>query len=147
MSTGWDEIFDVVVIGSGAAGLTASIVAADAGLKTVLVEKGTKWGGTSAISGGGLWMPANPLMIRDGSNDSLDKALRYMEAVIVTDKRQRAPVLTPRMRNFVVPMMEFVFVLLSLALPVILRSSIFKHTDIEALMHPGPTAKDNLCIL
>ena len=79
---GWDETFDIVIVGSGAAGLVASIVAVDAGLKPLIVEKGSLWGGTSAISGGGLWIPANPLMLADGVSDSLEDALRYLEIVV-----------------------------------------------------------------
>ena len=78
----WDEAFDVVVVGSGAAGLLAAVVAADAGFKSLVIEKGELWGGTSAISGGGLWIPANPLMQADGEDDSIEAALRYMEDII-----------------------------------------------------------------
>jgi len=67
MTEQWDDSVDVLVAGSGAAGLTAAIAAADRGLEVLVVESTARWGGTTSISGGGLWMPANPLMICDGS--------------------------------------------------------------------------------
>ncbi|MCB9680632.1 MAG: FAD-dependent oxidoreductase [Alphaproteobacteria bacterium] len=78
----WDQEVDVVVVGSGAAGYVAALVVADRGGTALIVEKEPKWGGTSAYSGGGLWMPNNPLMARDGAGDSRDNALRYLDAVI-----------------------------------------------------------------
>ncbi|GAB1820136.1 FAD-dependent oxidoreductase [Herbidospora sp. RD11066] len=73
---------DVLVVGSGAAGLTAAITAAEAGLTVLVVESTAKWGGTTSISGGGLWMPMNPLMVRDGVRDSKEEALEYLEEAI-----------------------------------------------------------------
>lgn len=58
-SVHWDEEYDVVVVGSGAGGLVAAITAAYHGLKTTIIEKSATWGGTSALSGGGLWIPNN----------------------------------------------------------------------------------------
>ncbi|MFG1613251.1 FAD-dependent oxidoreductase [Nonomuraea wenchangensis] len=66
MTDHWDSIVDVLVAGSGAAGLTAAIAAADRGLDALVVESTPRWGGTTSVSGGGLWMPANPLMLRAG---------------------------------------------------------------------------------
>lgn len=74
--------FDLVIVGSGAAGLVAAIVAYQRGLKPLVVEKAAVWGGTSALSGGGLWIPNNHLMRTDGENDSFESALQYMEAVV-----------------------------------------------------------------
>ncbi|MEU8248864.1 FAD-dependent oxidoreductase [Nonomuraea sp. NPDC048916] len=82
MTDEWDDLVDVLVAGSGAAGLTAAIAAADRGLNVLVVESTPRWGGTTSISGGGLWMPANPLMIRAGVQDSADEALGYMDDVI-----------------------------------------------------------------
>ena len=78
----WDRIVDVLVVGSGAAGLTAAIAAADEFLDVLVVESTDLWGGTTAISGGGVWMPNNPLMADAGVPDSTEKALTYMEEVI-----------------------------------------------------------------
>lgn len=78
----WDREVDVVVAGTGAAGLTAAITTADLGLQTLVLEATDRWGGTTNLSGGGLWMPANPLMARLGIPDSAEEALTYMDACI-----------------------------------------------------------------
>ncbi len=73
---------DVVVVGSGAAGLTAAIVAAAAGKNVVLLEKADLVGGTSAWSGGVAWVPNNHLMAAAGIDDSNEKAQRYIASVL-----------------------------------------------------------------
>lgn len=78
----WDYETDYLVVGTGAAGLSAAITASRNGLDVILTESMDKWGGTTAISGGGLWMPANPLMHSDGIQDSIEEAYAYMEATI-----------------------------------------------------------------
>src|SRR6188768_2251468 len=82
MTAQWDREVDVLVAGSGAAGLTAAITAADAGLTALVVESTGRWGGTTMLSGGGLWMPNNPLMRKLGIQDSRADALEYLEAAI-----------------------------------------------------------------
>ncbi|GIJ45176.1 3-oxosteroid 1-dehydrogenase [Virgisporangium aliadipatigenens] len=82
MADAWDESVDVLVAGTGAAGLTAAITAADRGLRVLVVESTPRWGGTTAISGGGLWMPGNPLARQEGFEDSAEDALLYMRTVI-----------------------------------------------------------------
>ena len=79
---GWDDTVDYLVAGTGAAGLSAAITAKINGLDTLVVESEALWGGTTCISGGGLWVPNNPLMNRDGAQDSIDEALAYMDATI-----------------------------------------------------------------
>lgn len=81
----WNEQFDVVVVGSGAGGIVAAITAANKGLKTLLIEKGTSWGGSSALSGGGLWIPNNHVSKKAGLQDSEEEALLYMDTVITHD--------------------------------------------------------------
>ena len=76
----WDHEFDVVVVGSGAGGLTAAIAAHDLGQSVVVLEKSDQYGGTSAISGGGVWVPCNHLLTAAGANDSHDDALAYLKA-------------------------------------------------------------------
>src|SRR5437764_8610306 len=75
---GWDIEADVVVIGSGAAGLTAALAAHDAGAKVVVVEKASKVGGTTAVSGGVVWVPNNHHMAEVGVKDSREDALKYV---------------------------------------------------------------------
>ena len=70
-----DHNYDVVVVGTGAAGLATAMGAADEGLSVLLLESTSKWGGNTSMSGGGMWMPNNPLMQRDRAADSHDEAL------------------------------------------------------------------------
>lgn len=78
----WDHERDIVVVGSGAGGMLATLVALERGQRPLLIEKEARWGGSSAWSGGGMWMPNNPLMARDGVEDSPEAALAYMNAII-----------------------------------------------------------------
>src|SRR5579872_1604683 len=80
--SGWDASFDVVVAGSGFGGMTAALVAAGEGLETVVVEKMDKYGGSSALSGGGVWVPNNPVLKRSGQTDSPERARTYMYEVV-----------------------------------------------------------------
>ncbi|MDR3417185.1 MAG: FAD-dependent oxidoreductase [Nevskia sp.] len=76
---GTSETYDVVVVGSGAAGATAALRAAESGLSVLIVEKAHKYGGTSATSGGVLWVPNHQLTPND---DSRAKALEYLDSLI-----------------------------------------------------------------
>ena len=76
--TNWDYTTDLLVVGSGGGGMTAALVAAQAGLSTLLIEKAEHYGGSTALSGGGLWIPNNYLLQRDGLDDSLEKARSYL---------------------------------------------------------------------
>ena len=69
---------DVVVVGTGAAALTAAITAHDAGARVTVVERTSSVGGTTAVSGGGIWMPQNDHMAELGLDDSREEALAYM---------------------------------------------------------------------
>lgn len=80
--TDWDAGDDVIIIGSGVSGLTAAITAASLGLTPMVIESAEVWGGTSAMSAGGVWIPANDLMIADGVTDSVDEALEYLQNVL-----------------------------------------------------------------
>jgi succinate dehydrogenase/fumarate reductase flavoprotein subunit len=70
---------DLLVVGSGAAGMAAAIVARHHGLKPVVIEKAEVFGGSTAVSGGAIWVPNNPLMRAAGMTDSREAALRYLE--------------------------------------------------------------------
>lgn len=74
--------FDVVVVGSGAAGMTAALTAAHSGLSVLVVEKAAKFGGSTARSGGGVWIPDNEALRAAGITDSLEDARKYLEAII-----------------------------------------------------------------
>ncbi|EFQ99030.1 3-oxosteroid 1-dehydrogenase [Nannizzia gypsea CBS 118893] len=78
----FDEETDVLVIGSGAGGLTAALRAQSHGLRTLVVEKEEALGGTSAYSGGAMWIPNSHLSEAAGVKDSKEEALQYLEATI-----------------------------------------------------------------
>jgi succinate dehydrogenase/fumarate reductase flavoprotein subunit len=73
----WSEETDVVVVGSGAAGLTAAVAAAEGGLSVRVLEKASLLGGTTAVGGGGIWVPGNPHMRAMGLADDRDEAVAY----------------------------------------------------------------------
>ncbi|KRD11900.1 3-ketosteroid-delta-1-dehydrogenase [Mycobacterium sp. Root265] len=74
--------YDVVVVGSGAAGMVAALTAAHQGLSTLVVEKAAHYGGSTARSGGGVWIPNNEILKRDGVKDTAEEARRYLHAII-----------------------------------------------------------------
>ena len=76
------QVFDVVVVGSGGGGLSAAITAAKRGLEVLLIEKTEYFGGATALSGGGTWIPANSLARNQGIEDSIDDARTYVEKVV-----------------------------------------------------------------
>jgi 3-oxosteroid 1-dehydrogenase len=88
-----DAEFDVVVAGSGAAGMTAALTAARQGLSVVVVEKTSYFGGSTARSGGGLWVPGNAVLRRAGVRDTAEQASAYLAHVAgddVAPARQQA---------------------------------------------------------
>ena len=74
----WDVEVDVLVVGSGGAGITAALSAHDAGAKVMLLEKTALVGGTTAVSGGVIWVPNNHHMPEAEIDDSWDEARRYV---------------------------------------------------------------------
>jgi 3-oxosteroid 1-dehydrogenase len=79
--TTWDEIVDVVVVGTGGAALTAATLAHDQGAGVLIVEKEPMLGGTTAVSGGGAWLPGNHVGAAAGLEDSREEALAYLRRV------------------------------------------------------------------
>ena len=80
--SGFDETFDFVVAGSGGGSMCAALVARAAGKSAVVLEKTSLIGGTTARSGGVLWIPNNPFMAAAGVPDSLEAATAYLDAVV-----------------------------------------------------------------
>ena len=72
----------MLVAGSGAGGLIAAIAAHDRGLDALVVEKGTKFGGSTALSGGVIWIPDNAVLRRLGRGDDRAEVLTYLRAVV-----------------------------------------------------------------
>jgi 3-oxosteroid 1-dehydrogenase len=80
--TRWDEEYDLVVLGAGAAGMTAALVSAIEGLRTLLIEKSDQVGGTTAFSSGSVWIPNNPEQRRNGITGDAEAALQYLDALV-----------------------------------------------------------------
>ncbi|TYC63466.1 FAD-dependent oxidoreductase [Rhodobacterales bacterium] len=74
--------YDLIVLGSGAAGLACAVTAAWHGMRVALIEKTSEIGGTSAWSGGWIWAPRNPVVVRGGKSESEDAPRMYLEAVL-----------------------------------------------------------------
>ena len=78
---GWDSEVDVLIVGSGAGALTAAVIAADAHAEVAVIEKGALFGGTSATSGGVIWIPNSPLADPKLHQDSPEEAFTYIAAL------------------------------------------------------------------
>lgn len=99
--SGWDHSFDVVVVGSGAGGMAGAIRAKELGLETVLLEKADVYGGTTAFSGGGIWIPNNPQI----DHDTPEEAWTYIRAATLNevpeDRQRRYLQMAPKMLEWV----------------------------------------------
>ncbi|MFG2341138.1 3-oxosteroid 1-dehydrogenase [Streptomyces yangpuensis] len=97
--------YDVVVVGSGAAGMTAALTAAKRGMSVLVIEKAPTFGGSAARSGAGIWLPNNSVILAAGVPDTPQKAATYLSAVVgpeVPADRQAAFLANgPRMLDFV----------------------------------------------
>lgn len=78
----WDETTDFAIIGSGAGGLCAALVARAQGAEALVLEKGQMLGGNSAYSGGTMWVPGNALMQEQGIADSIEDGMKYLDGCI-----------------------------------------------------------------
>src|SRR4051812_50104299 len=74
--------FDVVVVGAGAAGMTAALTAALRGLRPLVVEKAPHFGGSTARSGGGVWVPGNRALQQGGVLDTPEQAASYLAHIV-----------------------------------------------------------------
>ncbi|KQY54299.1 MULTISPECIES: FAD-binding protein [unclassified Nocardioides] len=81
MEETWSHEVDFVVVGSGGGGMAAALTAADSGLDTLIVEKAAVFGGTTGISGGGIWIPNNPALRRAGHDDSRESIRTYLNTL------------------------------------------------------------------
>ncbi len=97
-------VVDVLVAGSGGGGLTAALAAEAEGLSVLVVEKGDTYGGSTALSGGGIWVPNAPAQRRDGYCLDPDAVVEYLKTITegtVTEQRLRAYVAkAPEMMEF-----------------------------------------------
>lgn len=76
-----EETFDVVVLGSGCAGMMTALAAADHGLQVALLEKADLLGGTTALSSGVAWLPGNKYQAEHGVTDSADAGRAYLTSL------------------------------------------------------------------
>ena len=89
----WDKTVDILVIGSGGGGMTAALVAKNAGMNVLMVEKSKYYGGSTALSGGSIWVPNNHFLVEAGIEDSFEKARIYLDNTVgnsVTSLRKDA---------------------------------------------------------
>ena len=112
----FDHTVDVLVIGSGGGGMTAALAADASGLDTLVVEKSPQFGGSTALSGGGIWVPGAPSQRIQGYVPDLDGVFQYLKQItggLVSDARLRQYVATaPVMMEFLEslsPWFEFVW--------------------------------------
>lgn len=101
-----DTSCDIVIVGSGIGGLTATIAAKLAGLNPILLEKLPQIGGSSALSGGVLWLPNNPLMRREGIADSREEALTYLANFVPEGDPGSTPARREAFVDSVAPLVE-----------------------------------------
>ena len=88
----FDKTVDVLVVGSGGGGMTAALTADAAGLDTLVVEKSAHFGGSTALSGGGIWVPGAPSQRKSGYVPDPDGVFEYLQTItegLVSDARLR----------------------------------------------------------
>jgi len=111
---GFDETFDWVVVGSGAGSMTSALVMRQAGKSVLVLEKTGYVGGTTAKSGGVIWVPNNPLMRQAGEQDSTEAGIAYLEALA-----EDLPGSTPEKRRaYVVESQKMIEFLLAQGIPL-----------------------------
>jgi succinate dehydrogenase/fumarate reductase flavoprotein subunit len=116
VSDSFDHVVDVLIIGSGGGGMTAALAADASGLDTLVVEKGSHFGGSTALSGGGIWVPGAPAQRREGYTPPPDSVFSYLRRItdgLVSEARLRQYVdSAPQMMEFLEktsPWFEFVW--------------------------------------
>ena len=81
----WDCSVDFLSVGSGGGGMTGALTASIEGLDSLVIEKSDKFGGTTALSGGVIWIPNNHLMASANIIDSTEDGRRYLDQVVSAD--------------------------------------------------------------
>lgn len=81
----WDYSTDLLIIGSGAGGLTSAIIAKDLDADVLVIDKSKLYGGTTAMSGGNVWIPCNPQMEALGYSDTQREAMTYLKQTVGKD--------------------------------------------------------------
>ena len=84
------ETYDLIIAGSGAAGLSAALIARSKGMRVLIVEKTGLVGGTTSYSGGVVWVPNSLQIIESGLADSVEKAETYLDSIITTPHEREA---------------------------------------------------------
>jgi 3-oxosteroid 1-dehydrogenase len=91
MAETWDEEVDFIVVGSGGGAFAAALAAVDAGMSVVVLEKGATLGGSTAMSGGILWLPGNAVLRRSGGDDTIAAGRTYLDTLIGPDDPSSTP--------------------------------------------------------
>ncbi|MCV7091457.1 FAD-dependent oxidoreductase [Mycobacterium interjectum] len=103
-ANGFDQVVDVLIVGSGGGGMAAALTAQAAGLDALVVEKSPYFGGSTALSGGGIWVPGAPAQRREGYNPSPEEVVKYLLQItdgLVSEARIRQYVQSaPQMLEF-----------------------------------------------
>ena len=107
----FDHVVDVLVVGSGGGGMTAALTAQAAGLDALVVEKSSFFGGSTALSGGGIWVPGAPAQRREGYAPAPEGVVEYLRQItdgLVSEARIRQYVESaPKMLGFLERLSEW----------------------------------------
>lgn len=99
-----DHEVDVLIVGSGAGGMVTALTTQAEGLNPLIIEKSRFWGGSSARSGGGAWVPNAPALLREGERDDPERIVAYMMAIagdrVPRERIERYVEQAPKMMEF-----------------------------------------------
>ncbi|SNQ52225.1 3-oxosteroid 1-dehydrogenase [Frankia canadensis] len=104
---GWDVVTDLLLVGSGGGALCAALAARAAGDQVLVLEKTDQIGGSTAMSGGVLWLPNNPVSRAAGVSDSREDALRYFASVVGDAGPSTSPARVDAFLDAIEPMVTF----------------------------------------
>ena len=103
----WNVVTDCVMVGSGGGSLCAALAARAAGLQTLVLEKANVIGGSTAMSGGVLWLPDNPVSRRAGVDDSRADSLQYFDSLVGHDRPSTSVTRVNAFLDAIEPMVNF----------------------------------------